>query len=170
MDIELEQTFDCDIETFERIMDDPEVIAEQVRLMPQVKEREVTFFEEDERHRRRTVRFILDFEHVPRAARRMLMPDQLVFQEKSIYDKEEKFFSFEGVPPLLREKLEISGTYSLYPLEGGRTRRLIKAHMRLKVFAVGRIVERFLRKHLETTYAREVEVLDRHIEADKKSA
>ncbi len=163
MDIELVQIFDCDVETFERIMDDPEVIEEQVRRIPSLKERKVVSFEEDERYRRRRVSFILNYDQVPKAARRVIKPEHLVFQEVSAYDKEKKAFEFEGVPPLLKDKLEVSGSYSLHAIEGGKTRREVKAHARLKVFAVGRLVERFLRKHLEMNYAMEVEVINEHI-------
>ena len=140
MQIKLTHFFDTGLAEFERLMNDPDIIAEQVRQMRHVLERRVTHLSEEGNDIHRTVEFVMK-QKLPGGG-------HMKMTETSVYDKTTKQFRYTTTPSTFAKLIDCTGTYTLFPDGPDRTRREIEISVKVKVPGMEKLLEPMMTKSL----------------------
>lgn len=158
MKFTMTHTFEVDRPTFEKYLNDPELI-EMARAIPALKTRALVDYREN--GKLRTWRFRVDAAtEIPERARAVVKPEMLAWIEESTWDPDRHLFTWQIHPTHFADRLECRGTWALFE-EGPRTRRVIEGDLRVKVLLVGRIVEEFVVARVKEQFEAEAEVQKR---------
>lgn len=82
-----------------------------------------------------------------------VLDDQASYVEELEYEVGRFRGEWRTIPSVMPDRVRTSGSLELAPAPGGGTRRIVRGEVRVAIFAVGRIVERFIVAEIEKSYA-----------------
>ncbi|MEK6607673.1 MAG: DUF2505 family protein [Myxococcota bacterium] len=165
MKFTMTHVFEVDRETFERWLNDPELLA-MAKAIPNLACRDLVSYREDGRLRIWVFRNVAIGE-IPAAARALVKSGMLTWNEESTWDPDAHAFTWRIVPEHFAHLLDAHGTWSLHD-QGVRTRRVIDGDLRVKVPLVGRLVEEFIVGRVKQSFEAEAD-LQRRFYASKRA-
>ena len=155
MKFTLIHVFDIDRATFERWLNDPELLA-MAKTIPNLAGRELVSYREDGKLRSWVFRNTASGE-IPEAARALVKPEMLTWNEESTWDLDAHAFTWRIVPEHFAHLLDAHGSWSLTE-EGARTHRVIDGELRVKVPLVGRLIEEVIVGRVKQSFEAEASV------------
>jgi hypothetical protein len=100
------------------------------------------------------------------AAVQKLVGGRFSYVEEGRYDKASQRYRFRVVPATMADKIKAEGELRAEPAGAGRMRRVVDMTIEVKVFGIGGIVESFVAKSMQDSYAQAATFTNRWI-ADK---
>jgi hypothetical protein len=148
MEFEITHTFDCDLATYERLFLDPEYFGFLEQNVPNIAKVEPLKVEEQGGVLVRRVRYS------PKPGAYKVGPKTVptpwtVFEEESTFDRGAhtiRFSNHPHIPNMLRDKFSNTGTLTLTPDGAGRTKRVVRGEIHVKIFLLGKIAEKIIHK------------------------
>jgi hypothetical protein len=162
MHFEIVHTFDAEPDAVARAMFSPEVAEFLSKNVPSVEGIEPISRDEDERQIRRKVKY-RPVPVIRKVATKEVKPEWMHWVEESIYDKKSRVVTFANIPTTrkIAELMENRGTITLEPAGPGRTRRIIKGELKIKVFMLGAVAERLIYPQAQKIVNEEAQALTR---------
>ena len=157
MRFHLEQEFDLPLQEVEDAYVDPDFI-ERLAELPRLGHPELLDQQRDGPVVRQRVRYRFEGD-LSSAVTRVVDPKRLTWVEESTLDRRVHRTTFVIRPDHYGNRLESSGTFTLYSIGKG-TRRVAEGELRVHVPFVGGKVERAIISGLADHAAREVDLLD----------
>lgn len=96
---------------------------------------------------------------LPSMVRGVLGADKLIYVQHNKLDTEVGVLEWRVVPEVMSDKVRCEGTMTVRDLAGGRSERLVRGEIEVKVFGIGGRVERTIAENIETSYAAATDVL-----------
>lgn len=151
-DVRIEHTFECDEDTFwKRIFFGEEFNRRMYLERLKFKQWEVAEFRETDTTIHRTVNVTPKVDDLPGAIK-SLIGDNLGYREEGTFDKVRKRYSVNVIPSVLPDKISVTGETWLESPRPATCRRIFEAHVSVKVFGVGSIIEKRLIADLQLSY------------------
>ena len=154
----MEHIFDVPVDKFDELWNDPEVIENVVKRLPNVKARKVEEQENKGSYIYRKVLYEGEAE-IPSAVKKIISPDMLKWHEITKYYPDKKEYEFEMIPVFMGDKIRFKGRIKLLP-DGSRTKRVIEGELTVKMNPLTRkVVEKYMKDYMEKNMEVEAKVL-----------
>ena len=151
-DVRIEHSFECDEDTFWKEIFFGEEFNRRMYLERlKFKQWEVTELRETESSIQRTVTVTPKVDDLPSAVK-SLIGDSLAYREEGSFDKNLKRYTLTVVPSVMADKISVTGETWVTPLGPSKCRRIFEAHVIVKVFGIGSIIEKKLIADLQLSY------------------
>jgi hypothetical protein len=100
--------------------------------------------------------------NLPKFARGYITPEMTAWDEQSVYEMVRHRGRWTMIPngkPAWRKYVSASGTYEIQPLEEGRSRRVVKGDLELRVRMVRQVAERLIVAEVKKAFEAEASTL-----------
>lgn len=151
-DVRIVHRFDCDETTFwDRVFFDKEFNRNMYLNHLQFENWQITEQVETETTISRTVAVTPKVGDLPGAVK-SLIGDNLSYREIGTFDKRTRHYQLTVVSSVLSDKLSVQGDTWVEPLSAHQCDRIFEAHVNVKMFGIGSIVEKRLIADLQLSY------------------
>ncbi len=148
----IQQRFDCDEETFWRVLFFAEDFNRKLFLEHlKFDGWELTQYDETDAAIEREITVKPVTGPLPGPIKK-LVGDNLGYRERGRYDKKTGRYRFTIVPNILPEKVDISGEIHLEVPEEGKVDRILELDVDCKVFGIGKLVEKRIIEDTKKSY------------------
>lgn len=160
MEIKYVHTFpELDVEEFEELLANQD-FNQTLEKLPNVASRKL-LEEKDLGGGKRYTRVQYEARGVPEQARKFVGEGTVGWIEEVDFNRNTHVHHFRLIPSRMKDKVECEGKYVLEPLgPHGGTKRTVTMNIRVKMFGVGKLIEKMAKPFLEAN-AREEERLTR---------
>ncbi len=160
MQLKVIHTFpEVDVEEFEDLLENEE-FNQQLAKLPNISKRTLVEDKDLGEGKRHTV-VVYETRAIPANVKKILGGDGITLKEEVDFNRNTHIHHLKIIPSLLKERLKCEGKYIIEPLgPAGGAKRTIILDVKVKIFGMGRILERAVSREFKKN-SREEERLSR---------